>query len=146
MSQQFEGFQATIAENQEQARELMDKLMAVARPGTVFGEPVSVGDYTVITASEVRVGAGVGFGGGAGEGTGPVDEEGEEGAGQGSGMGVGGGGGGMSSGRPVAAVVVGPNGVHVEPIVDVTSLGIAFFTTLGAMFLMLNKMRKALRG
>jgi len=143
MSEQFEGFQATITQNQEQARELMDKLVAVAEPGTVFAEPVSVGDYTVITASEIRVGAGMGFGGGFGEGS-SDDEEGE--GQEGSGAGVGGGAGGVSSGRPVAAIVVGPNGVHVEPIVDVTTLGIALFTTVGAMFVMLNKMRKAITG
>ena len=143
MSEQFEGFQATITRNQDQARELMDKLVAVAQPGTVFAEPVSVGDYTVITASDIRVGAGFGFGGGFGEGT-TADEEEDEGASQGSGAGIGGGGGGMSSGRPVAAIVVGPNGVHVEPVVDVTTLGIALFTTLGAMFIMLGKMRKAI--
>ncbi|HSJ56552.1 MAG TPA: hypothetical protein VLC95_05200, partial [Anaerolineae bacterium] len=137
-----EGFQATITQNQEQARELMDKLAAVAQPGAVFAEPVSVGDYTVITASEIRMGAGMGFGGGFGEGSTREDQEGEDN--QGSGAGVGGGAGGMSAGRPVAAIVVGPEGVHVEPIVDVTTLGIALFTAVGAMFMMLNRMRKAI--
>src|SRR5687767_12037348 len=49
------------------------KLFDVYQPGVVFSEPATVGDHTVITASEVYVGMGVGFGrgaGGAGEGAG----------------------------------------------------------------------------
>jgi uncharacterized spore protein YtfJ len=99
------------------------KLFDVYRPGVIFSEPVSAGENTVITASEVHVGLGLGIGHGGGESE------------QGSGEGGGGGGGGGSAGRPVAAIIVGPTGVRVEPIVDVTKIVLAFLTTLGAMYM-----------
>jgi uncharacterized spore protein YtfJ len=106
------------------------KLFDVYQPGVVFSEPTSVGDNTVITASEVSVGLGLGFGRGGG---------GDEKA---SGEGVGGGGGGGSAGRPVAAIIIGPAGVRVEPIVDVTKIVLAFLTTLGAMYMSWRAMRR----
>lgn len=106
------------------------KLFDVYQPGAVFSEPTTVGDNTVITASEVSIGMGVGFGRGAG---GPEEANGE-------GSGVGGGGGAM--GRPVAAIIVSPTGVRVEPIVDVTKIALAFFTTIGAMFMAWRAMRR----
>jgi uncharacterized spore protein YtfJ len=150
MSEEFNKIVATAVENQEQAVELVEKLFAVAQPGAVYGEPVTVGEYTVITASEVNVGMGFGFGLGGGSDRGgrrqrvsedkPQDEEGE------AGIGGGGGGGGASAGRPVAVISIGPEGVQVEPVVDPTKIALAFFTTLGSMFFMLSKMRKASQG
>jgi uncharacterized spore protein YtfJ len=131
---------------------LIEKLFAVTKPGAVFSEPVTAGEHTVITASEVMVGMGFGSGGGAGS----EDVEGE-GASEASdvaeaqeaeevvGFGGGGGGGGGSFGRPVAAISIGPEGVRVDPVFDATKVGIAFFTALGAMFLMLGKMGRAAR-
>jgi len=148
MSKEFNKIVATAVKNQEQAAELVEKLFAVAQPGAVYGEPVTVGEHTVITASEVNVGMGFGFGGGSGRGgrrqrvseDKPQDEEGE------AGIGGGGGGGGASAGRPVAVISIGPEGVQVEPVVDPTKIALAFFTTLGSMFFMLSKMRKASQG
>lgn len=135
---------------------LIDKLFAVARPETVFSQPVNVEGHTVITASEVYIGMGAGYGAGGGEGYGQPPAEGEaaeeaeaeapEGKPAtpvgGEGYGGGGGGGGFSAGRPVAAIIVEPQGVRVEPIVDVTKLGLAFFTTLGSLFFMASRMKK----
>jgi uncharacterized spore protein YtfJ len=73
-------------------------------------------------------------------------EEGEQGLESGVGVGTGGGGGGASSGRPIAVISVDEEGVKVEPIVDVTKIGLALFTTLGSMFFMLSRMRRASRG
>ncbi len=56
----------SIVKTQEQSLELLDKLIATARPNAVFGQPVTGGDYTVISASEVSCGLGLGFGGGGG--------------------------------------------------------------------------------
>ena len=56
----------------------------------------------------------------------------------GGGSGIGGGGG--SAGRPVATIIIGPEGVQVEPVVDVTKIALAVFTTAGAMLLMLGRM------
>jgi len=114
---------------------------------------LTAGDYTIITASEVYAGLGVGFGGGGGSAPAaseepigdqpPVEQpDAEEGLPPGSGVGYGGGGGGVTMGRPVAAITIGPDGVSVEPIVDVTKIAIAFFTTLGAMALMFSRMTK----
>lgn len=103
------------------------RLFDVYQPGVVFSEPHTVGDQTVITASEVHVGMGVGFGHGA-------DDEDNRGGG--------GGGGGGSAGRPVAAIVISPKGVQVEPIVDVTKIALAFFTTIGALFMAWRAMRR----
>lgn len=70
-----------------QAKELMDGLMAefqrVAQTETVVGEPMTIGDTTLIPV--IRISIGVGAGGGEGEG-GDAKE-------QGKGSGVGGGGG-----------------------------------------------------
>jgi uncharacterized spore protein YtfJ len=104
------------------------KLFDVYQPGVVFSEPYTAGDTTVITASEVYVGMGLGFGGGSGDEAGVI--------------GGGGGGGGGSAGRPVAAIIIGPKGVQVEPIVDVTKISIAFFTTIGAIFMAWRAMRR----
>ena len=73
MGKQFKNFMVTAVKNQEQAAELVDKLYDVARPGAVFGEPITAEGRTVITASEVSVGMGFGFGLGAG-----IDVESEE--------------------------------------------------------------------
>jgi uncharacterized spore protein YtfJ len=144
MSEGLSGIVATAVKGQEDAMALVEKLFDVAQPSAVYGEPAAIGDHTVITASEVKVGMGFGFGGG-----GAPSAEGSEGETEGgaavAGFGSGGGGGGVSGGRPVAAISVGPSGVRVEPVVDVTKIALAFFTTLGAMFMMFSRMRAASR-
>jgi uncharacterized spore protein YtfJ len=84
-------------------------------------------DRTVITSSEVMVSMGAGFGSGS-----EADQ-----------AGGGGGGGGFSSGRPVAIVVVDAFGVQVKPVFDLTKVGIAAVTALGAMFIAWQRMRRA---
>ena len=149
MSEEFNEVMVTAVKNQEQAAELVEKLFAVAQPGAVYSEPVTAEGYTVITASEVSVGMGFGYGIGGGSGEarrrkmGREDEPQDEGSE--AGVGGGGCGGGASMGRPVAAITISPEGVQVEPVVDVTKIGLAFFTTIGSMFFMLSKMRKASR-
>lgn len=179
MGKTLDQLTVTSVENQEQAIGLIEKLLTVARPDAVFGEPVTVDGRTLITASEVNVGLGIGFGFGGGAtpsgfGEGAVSGEGHrdrgatseervvlEGAEAGDqeadseepdetgaevGMGGGGGGGGGASGRPVAVISVGEDGVRVEPVVDVTKIAIAFFTAFGSMVFMLAKMRKMAEG
>ncbi len=132
---------------------VIEKLFSVTEPGAVFSEPVEADGRTIITASEVMVGMGVGYGMGSGSGSavGEEDEEEEDQEAEaemasGEAYGGGGGGGGFSTGRPVAAIIVEPEGVRVEPIVDVTKLGLAFFTMLGSIFLMGMRMRRGARG
>jgi len=59
------------------------------------------------------------------------------------GSGGGGGGGGRVLARPVAAIIMSPTSVRVEPIVDVTKIALAVFTTLGFMTAMLTRMNKS---
>jgi uncharacterized spore protein YtfJ len=99
---------------------MIEKIFAAAQPGTVFSEPVVLGDYTVITASDVVAAGGFGFGSGSTD-----ESDGTMASGQARQLAGGGGGGGGSSGRPVAAIVIGPDGVKIEPVVDVTKIGLA---------------------
>ena len=135
-----DGFVASAVKSQEEGFEFLEKMLDVAQPEKVFGQPQTYGDYTIITASEAWAGLGYGFGVGGGEG-GLEDED-----GGGSGAGGGGGGGGVSSSRPVAVISVGPRGVAVEPVFDATKIMLAMFTTLGSMLLMLARMRSGSRG
>ena len=133
MSEELNQIMATGVKSWEQGVAMVEKLFTVARPEAVFSEPVNVENYTVITAAEVMVGMGFGYGSGAGS-------EGETAGNMGGGGG--GGGGGASGGRPVAAIIVGPDGVRVEPVVDITKLALAFITALGGMFLIVRKMQQ----
>ena len=150
MSEEFDDIVAMTVKTQEQSKEAVEKLFAVAQPEAVYSKPVTAGDYTVITASEasVAMGFGLGIGGGTtpegGETADAVEPE-SQGVGA-SGVGGGGGGGGFSLGRPVAVISVGPDGVVVEPVKDITKIGLALLTTAGAMLLMFGKMRRASRG
>lgn len=74
----------------------------------VVGDPISVGDHTIIPLSSY------GFGFGAGSGGGQEGKESDR-SGQGGGSG---GGGGI---KPVAVVVVSPDGVSVEPLKRTTT-------------------------
>jgi uncharacterized spore protein YtfJ len=129
---------------QEKITATLGRLFDVAQAGSVFSEPISAGDRIVITAAEVT--AGVGMGMGAGMGSDEGEEKAEKVEGKTSGGGGGGGGGGGSMARPVATIIIGPSGVQVEPVVDVTKLGIAFFTALGAIFIARRGMRKMVKG
>jgi uncharacterized spore protein YtfJ len=80
------------------------------------------------------MGAGYGGGGGVGQ----DNDEGETAA-----SGFGGGGGGTAMARPVAAIIIEPEGVRVEPIQDPTKLAVAFFTTFISMLMTLTKLRKS---
>jgi uncharacterized spore protein YtfJ len=144
-------FLAAAQQNREQIAALVDRIFGAARPGAVFGEPVTAGGYTVITAQEVSsgggFGTGYGFGSGGPGGARPSASEGGPAAqaenAVGGGGGIGGGGGAMS--RPVAAIIIGPDGVRVEPIVDRTKVALAAITTLVAMAALFGKMRRRRR-
>lgn len=156
MSEQADGFFAKEIHNGQQALDLVARLLRVAEPGAVYGAPITVGDRTVILASELTMSLGAGYGGGdslkpaadaTAGGAAASAAGGVAGADVGGAVverGGGGGGGGFAAGRPVAAIVIEPGGVRVEPVVDVTKLGIALFTTLMAMFLAWSRMRRSL--
>jgi hypothetical protein len=80
----------------------------------------AVGDQAVIPLLETY--ATGGFGGGAGGGP----------AGEGGG---GGGGGGMGRSRTIAVAVVGPDGVKIRPVVDVTALALPAAGAIAALLI-----------
>jgi uncharacterized spore protein YtfJ len=150
MAKETNGLFSVPVKGHQEAMALLKELTAIAQPGAVYGEPVSVDEHTVITASEVSVGLGFGYGMGAGTEPGSAEmEENQDAPTQAqdresaeSGFGGGGGGGGASSARPVAVIHIGPEGVQVEPVVDATKIALAFFTMLGSIFMLGAKMRK----
>jgi uncharacterized spore protein YtfJ len=115
----------------------MDTLLEVADVSSAYGDPVQSGDNLIIPAAEVL--AGVGFGLGAGFGRNNKENESQGG-------GSGGGGGGRVFSRPVAVVIASPEGVRVEPVVDVTKIALAALTAGGFMLATLARMsRRELR-
>jgi len=123
------------------AQDTMDKFLDTASVDAVFGIPVQHEDTLIIPAAEIL--SGMAFGVGFGSGTGPVEaKEGEENQtpAMGSGSGGGGGGGGRVLARPVAVVIASPQGVRVEPVVDVTKIALAALTAVGFMIGMTVRM------
>jgi uncharacterized spore protein YtfJ len=144
MSENHNEILITAVRTPAEGMALLEKLTHVAQPDVVYSRPIQEGPYTVITASEVTVGFGFGFAGGGGWSPGErVEGDVTDGAAsENAGGGGGGGGGGSSMARPVAVVSIGPDGVKVEPVVDVTKLGLAFATAVGGIFLMFSRMRR----
>jgi uncharacterized spore protein YtfJ len=102
------------------ARETIERLDDSARVDRVYGDPVEVGDRTVVPAARVAYG----FGGGFGSGT---DDEGETGEG-------GGGAGGVRA-TPVGALEVTPDETRFVRFADGRRLaGLAL--ALGAGYLL----------
>jgi len=131
---------------EEQVSRALEKIYSAAQPGAVYSEPVTAGSYTVITASEIAAGGGFGSGFGFGPMDTPAKHQEETSQPQAeptnsTGGGMGGGGG--FGGRPVAIIIIGPDGVTVKPVVDVTKIALAGVAVWGTMFLLLKRMRKA---
>lgn len=117
---------ATTAPTPEAPLQVIENTLAnftrAADVKAVYGAPVYHGEVAVIPAAEVLCAMGFGAGGGSG------NEEGKE-----SGSGGGGGGGGRVLARPVAAIIIAGNTVHVEPVVDVTKIVLGLLTAAGFM-------------
>jgi uncharacterized spore protein YtfJ len=125
----------SVRKEAEARLQALQRLLATADTSRVFGQPVSSGAYTVIPVAEVASGGGFGSGMGFGpsggrrkaaaeevvtpEAAGDPEELGLDAV---QGAGGGGGGGGGAMGRPVAVIVLGPEGVEVKPVVDVTKV------------------------
>jgi uncharacterized spore protein YtfJ len=136
----------TLAEKrEEQIARVLEKIYSAAQSGAVYSDPVTAGNYTIITASEIAAGGGFGSGFGLGSTTPPPKprEEMAQPQAQPSTNAGGMGGGGGSSGRPVAIIIIGPAGVTVKPVVDVTKLALAGVTVCGTIIMRLWRMRKA---
>ncbi len=136
-----------VRQEAEARSQALQRVLAGADSSRVFGQPVSSGDYTVIPAAEIASGGG--FGSGMGFGTSRWRKKGaadrssatvEEGADTGEARtpgvenaGGGGGGGGGAMGRPVAVIILGPEGVEVKPVLDVTKLAITALAAWGTV-------------
>ncbi len=103
-----------------------EKILAATQPSAVFSAPVVSGPYTIITASEVFAAGGFG-------------------SGQQEGSGGGSGGGGASHARPVATIVIGPEGVKVQPVVDATKIALAAVAAWGTGALTAMRIARASR-
>jgi len=115
-------------------QDTMEEFLAAADVRVVYGEPIQHDDTTIIPTAEVL--CGLGFGVGSGSGT-SADENPDKPS---QGFGGGGGGGGRILSRPVAVVVASPEGVRVEPVVDITKIALAGLTALGFMVGMVFRM------
>jgi uncharacterized spore protein YtfJ len=104
---------------------VMDRLIASADVARVFGEPIRHGDTLMIPAAEILTVAGFGMGSGSGRLTGA------NGSPRRGGEGGGGGGGGHTLARSVAVIVASPEGVRIEPVIDLTTIALAALTAVG---------------
>ena len=111
-------------------RAATDKLMAtiagIANVESAFGPSRVVGDHTLIPVAEVFGGMGSGMGTGRDQ----------------TGAGGGGGGGGVTV-RPIATVVVGPEGVTIKPVYDLTKIWLAVLTTAAFALLWTARLGRA---
>ncbi len=117
----------------EMFQDTMEEFLAAADVRVVYGEPIQHDDTMIIPTAEVLCGLGFGVGSGSGTSTENPDKPAQ-------GSGSGGGGGGRILSRPVAVVVASPEGVRVEPVVDVTKIALAGLTALGFMVGMMFRM------
>jgi len=116
---------ANAGESTAAAAQVMEKFLSAANVSAVYGTPIEHGGTLVIPSAEILSASGFGLGSG----------------GEGNESGSGGGGGGRVLSRPVAVIIAGPEGVRVEPVVDVTKIALAFFTAVGFMASMARRMK-----
>jgi uncharacterized spore protein YtfJ len=124
----------------EMFQDTMEEFLAAADVRVVYGEPIQHDDTTIIPTAEVL--CGLGFGVASGRGSDTEEDSGKPSSGSGSG----GGGGGRILSRPVAVVVASPEGVRVEPVVDITKIALAGLTALGFMVGMMFRMSSRRQG
>ncbi|HSB67508.1 MAG TPA: spore germination protein GerW family protein [Anaerolineales bacterium] len=117
----------------EMYQDTMEEFLAAADVRVVYGEPIQHDDTLIIPTAEVLCGMGFGVGSGSGTSTENPDKPAQ-------GSGSGGGGGGRILSRPVAVIVASPEGVRVEPVVDITKIALAALTALGFMVGMMFRM------
>ncbi len=121
-------------------RDTVEEFLAAADVRVVYGEPIKHDDTLIIPAAEVLCGLGFGLGSGSGTST---DKDAEK---PNRGSGSGGGGGGRILSRAVAVVVASPEGVRVEPVIDLTKIALAGLTAMGFMVGMMFRMNSRRHG
>lgn len=124
------------SEMQKSFDESMNRFLDAAGVDAAYGQPVQHGDNMIIPAAEVLGTLGIGYGGGGGYAS---PQEGKPEPEYGGGKG--GGGGGKVFSRPVAVIISSGQGVRVEPVFDITKLGLAALTAAGFMIGTIFSMR-----
>jgi uncharacterized spore protein YtfJ len=119
----------------ETIQKTMDQFLSTAKVEAVYGQPIQHSDTVIIPSAEVI--SVMGFGLGSGVNTDQDQIEKKE-----NNEGMGGGGGGRVFSRPVAVIVASPEGVRIEPVVDITKVILAALTTFGFMAGMIARMYK----
>jgi uncharacterized spore protein YtfJ len=146
MNDGIDGLLENVGKESEARSQALQRLWSAGDAAAVFGQPVSSGDYTVIPVAEVAAGGGFGSGMGfnslrrrrgeakteSSEGAAGVVEGAEAPSPTMEGAGGGGGGGGGAMARPVAVIVLGPDGVRVQPVLDMTKLALTALGAFGA--------------
>lgn len=143
MNEQLTRFVVQDVPHQEVKTHPLEKLLTFAQARTVYSEPVTVGDHTIITACEMTAILGYGYGPAPGAGTnGTRPHNGAQPETNGvahetppanGSTSQGGGGGGTAFARPVAVINIGPEGVWVDPVVDVAKISLAAFAMAGTV-------------
>jgi uncharacterized spore protein YtfJ len=100
--------------------EAIEDMRDKASAGAVYGEPVQVGERTIIPVADIKYGFGLGYG----EGPAPEDEEEDAPA-----RGQGGGAGGGIAARPVAVLEISDAGVTVKAVTDEGRMALAGILT-----------------
>lgn len=121
--------------NSETLEQTMSRLVNIARTDAVFGQPVQRDGVTIIPCSEIALGLGLGAG------SAPRQHVNAEQKQEGEGMG---GGGGVRE-RPVAVIVMTPDGVRVRPIPNVTRIAVSLCTAAACVFLWLARRNQKAR-
>lgn len=106
---------------------LHENLSGRAQVKSVFGDPITAGEKTLVPVARIA------YGFGAGAGTGGVGDK--------SAKGEGGGGGGGVRVNPVGVVVVGPQETRFVPIGDKKKLAGAVLAGVALGFLLRRKRR-----
>jgi uncharacterized spore protein YtfJ len=111
----------------------IDQVRESAQWQAAFGQPQVVEGKTIIPVAQVSYGFGLGFGSEAG----PSEEQSEPPAG---------GGGGGSSAKPLGVIVVTPEGVRFEPVLDVGKMAMAGLGVVVFSALQFSKTFRAISG
>jgi uncharacterized spore protein YtfJ len=115
--------------------QFVNRMVELANVQAVFGQPVECGETILIPCCEVSVTGGIGMGSGPSAG----GEQRKVSIAQGA------GGGGGATGRPIAVIVLSPQGVRVQPIMDMTKVVLAAFATAVFLLSWLGRLSRAAR-
>ena len=104
----------------------IDETREKASASAVFGDPVEVGERTIIPVADIKYGFGLGYG------EGPASSEEKE---EPAGAGQGGGAGSGVAARPVAVLDISDDGIIVKPVMDEGRIALAgIFTGIWFIF------------